>query len=78
MEGLVSQRTMVAVLGIFDLVMAVWLISEVSDFSLVASVWLVGLATWGVVWRLTRPRRPAKQAAPQSTNQSAKRPQGRR
>lgn len=70
MEGLVSQRTMVWVLGIFDLVMLVWLISGVSDFNLVAGVWLVGLATWAIAWRLTRPRRPA--APP------AKRPQGRR
>jgi hypothetical protein len=74
MEGRVSQRTMVWVLGIFDLVMAVWLISGISDFSLVASVWLVGLATWAVAWRMTRPRRPAKVPA----RQQAKRTQGRR
>lgn len=62
MEGLVPQRVLWAVLIGFDLVMLVWLLSEVSEFNLVAVVWLVGLGTWAFVWHVTRPKRPGKRS----------------
>ena len=60
MEGLIPQRVLWALLIGFDLVMLVWLLSRVSDFGLVASIWLIGLCTWAVAWRLTRPKQPPK------------------
>jgi hypothetical protein len=66
MQGLISQRTLWAVLIGFDVLMLAWLLSEVSDFRLVATVWLVGLGTWAVTWNLTRPRRGSDSASKRS------------
>jgi hypothetical protein len=55
MQGLISQPTLWAVLIGFDVLMLAWLLSEVSDFRLVATIWLVGLGTWAVIWKVTRP-----------------------
>jgi hypothetical protein len=58
MQGLIPRRTMTWAIGIWDLIMLVWLLAGVSPFNTVATVWLIGLGVLAVAWFLTRPRRP--------------------